>query len=134
MDITTLFPSSYLKAADLQGQPRQVVIESCVAEKISDSETKPVLRFVGIDRGLILNRTNAAVIVGAFGSETNGWVGKGLTLMVMPVNFQGRMVDAIRVQVAASEQATPQFQAPPVEPPATPTTHATDKPNDDIPW
>lgn len=130
MDINSLFPASFLKAADLQGQPRTATIESCAPEQIGDSETKPVLRFVGIPKGLVLNRTNATVIASAFGTETDHWRGQQVTLFSMPVSFQGRMVDGIRVQAAAAatpEQAGQSFQAPP-QPPAVTAPAATPQP------
>ena len=146
MDINSLFPSSFLKAADLQGQPRRVVIESCAPEQIDANEPpKPVLRFKGVDRGLVLNRTNAAVLAAGLGTETTGWTGHEIELFSMPVSYQGRMVDGIRVRVI-SNAAPPTtgnvfasahtFQQPPTAtsppepapPPAAPVTVPPEKP------
>jgi hypothetical protein len=114
MDINNLFPASFLKAADLQGQPRTATIESCTPEPIGEGENKPVLRFTGIPKGLVLNRTNATVIANVFGNETDNWRGRQITLFSMPVSYQGRMVDGIRVQAAPPAP-------PPAPAPATPT-------------
>lgn len=126
MDINSLFPASFLKAADLQGQPRTATIDSCAPEQIGDTETKPVLRFVGIQKGLVLNRTNAAVIAAAYGPETDHWRGRQITLFSMPVNYQGRMVDGIRVQAAPQQPAPPAQQpAPAPQPSMTPQQAST---------
>ena len=111
MDINGVFPSNFLKASDLLGKPRIVVMKDCVMDQVAQNEpAKPVLHFDGIPRGLILNRTNAAVISSAYGTETTAWVGKKLELFTMPVSFQGRVVDAIRVRPVLDNQPAPQTQ------------------------
>jgi hypothetical protein len=91
------FPSNYLKAVDLQGRAVKVVIDSVSTEKIGD-DSKPVLHFVGKDKALVLNKTNANRIVELTGSdETNNWEGWTITLYGTKVDFQGQRVDAIRV-------------------------------------
>ena len=65
MKIHELFPSTYLKAIDLDGAPLRVTIEKLALENVSredPNEFKPVLHFVGIDRGLVLNITNGKSI------------------------------------------------------------------------
>jgi hypothetical protein len=95
--IGSAFPSNYLKAEDLQGRAVRVVIDSVTEEKIGD-DRKPVLHFVGKDKGLVLNKTNANRITDAMGSdETNDWEGGSITLYACKVDFQGKRVDAIRV-------------------------------------
>ena len=97
MKIGQAFPSDYLKAADLNGKAVRVTIESVSTEKLGD-DTKPILHFLGKDKGLVLNKTNANRIVEATGSdETDHWEGWGITLYACKVDFQGKRVDAIRV-------------------------------------
>ena len=118
MDINNSFPSNYQKAADLKGQARQVVIADVAPEDMGSGETKPVARFNGLDRGLVLNKTNSMMVASHFGSETNTWIGKTIELYPDKVPFQGQIVDAIRVRVPvppAQPAATP---AQPVAPPA----------------
>ena len=105
MKMSQAFPSSYLKAADLNGKAVRVTIESVSVEKIGD-DTKPVLHFVGKDKGLVLNKTNTFRIVEAVGSdETNDWEGWSVTLYACKVDFQGKRVDALRVDY--SDNAKP---------------------------
>jgi len=98
MDIFTQFPSNYLKAADLNGSTRRVVIESLAVEELGQGEKKPVVKFVGMPTGLVLNKTNARMIAATFGAETTLWPGKELELYSEKVSFQGRIVDSIRVR------------------------------------
>jgi len=53
----------------------------------------------GKAKGLVLNRTNAAVISGAFGPQTEEWSGKPIILFATSCLFRGRKVDCIRVRI-----------------------------------
>src|SRR5688572_18882559 len=97
MKIGSAFPSDYLKAADLAGRSVRVTIESVTTEKVGNDQ-KAILHFVGKDKGLVLNKTNANRIVEATGSdETDDWEGWSITLYSCKVDYQGKRVDAIRV-------------------------------------
>lgn len=102
--------SAYLKAANLQGRAWQLTIADCRMEHFDD-ESKPLLLFAGTERGLILNKTNAGILVNAFGPETDAWRGRVVELYPDRVMFAGRIVDAIRVRIpqagAASSPAAP---------------------------
>ena len=93
--------SQWLKAEDLQGQKPIVTIETAeVRENTYDGQVKSqiVLTFVGKDKQLGLNFTNAQRIAELTGSEDfSDWVGTSLKLYVEKVKFQDKMVDAIRI-------------------------------------
>src|SRR3990167_5350243 len=115
MDINTAFPGNYLKAADLKGRNVPVTIERVEMEDVG-GDHKPVVYFQGAERGLVLNKTNASIISDMYGSETNLWGGKRVVLYTARVEFQGRLVDAIRVQhpgAVQTAQAQILQQAPP---------------------
>src|SRR5437016_5609327 len=97
MQLTDIFPSNYIKAADLKKREIPVVIQSAEVEKIGD-ERKLVLHFQGKDKGMICNKTNANRIAYLYGEETDGWVGKEIVLYPDLVDFQGKTVEAIRVR------------------------------------
>lgn len=75
MDINGVFPSKYLKAADLQGKDVTLTIEEVSVEDVGGqgdaSDSKPVLFFQGKEKGLVLNKTNANTISGMYGPETD---------------------------------------------------------------
>ena len=103
MKISQTFPSKWLKAEDIgQGRKVRVSIERVDMENIGD-EDKPVMYFTGKAKGLVLNKTNAGVLSAAYGDETEGWSGKEAFLLVQKVNFSGRMVDAIRIDIPRVE-------------------------------
>jgi len=106
MKIGAAFPSTYLKAADLQGRTYQVQISGLKVENVGRDdkpEHKPVLFFAyqgkPADKGLVLNKTNADSISMDLGDETDLWMGHTLELFTMRVPFNGQMVDSIRCRV-----------------------------------
>lgn len=98
MRISEAFPSQYLKAADLQGHQVKVTIDHVDSEVIG-TDTKPVIYFVGKERGFVLNKTNANTIAAAYGDDTTDWKGADIILMEAMVDFQGRTVPALRVRI-----------------------------------
>jgi hypothetical protein len=114
VNINTAFPSSYLKAADLQGRRVPVTVDRVAMEDIG-GEHKPVLFFQGKDRGLVLNKTNAAMIAEIAGSEeTDEWKGVRIVLYPTKTDFQGKRVDAIRVDYPENASARPKPAPAPV--------------------
>jgi hypothetical protein len=95
--------SAYIKAADLPG-PVRVTIADCRMEHFDD-ESKPLLLFDGAQKGLLLNKTNAGVLVAALGEETDLWRGHLVELYPTRVPFGGRMVDAVRLRIPADPPA-----------------------------
>lgn len=111
MNINESFPSKYLKAVDLKGRKIKVQIERIEIEKLGD-DTKPVIYFLGKDKGLVLNKSNAMIITSVFGPETNDWEGQQIYLYSAKVAFNGQMVDALRVEVVpevVNEDSEPSF-------------------------
>lgn len=99
MKIGSAFPSTYLKAADLNGKQVMVRISHVAMEDIG-GEHKPVVYFQGSEKGLVLNKTNSTAITEIAGTEeTDDWAGVRIMLYSTKVDFQGKRVDALRVDV-----------------------------------
>lgn len=107
MNINQLYGGDYLKADDLQGQPRTVTISGWSTKEFDDGKTKVVLSFEKTTKTLVLNATNANTIAESHGYDTDGWVGKAIELRPERVNFAGRMVDAIRAYPVGNGAAAP---------------------------
>lgn len=97
MKLAEIFPSKYVKAADLQGREPTVVIAGAEVEKIGDDH-KLVIYFRGKEKGLVCNRTNADSIALLYGDDTDAWIGKEITLTTAIVTFQGKSTEAVRVK------------------------------------
>lgn len=101
-DYETLFPGRFLKSADLAARDATVTIKSVVGEEI-DGKDKVVISFEGTKKQWVCNRTGAEALKLMFGRETNGWLGKKVTLyrMMMKDPFGGDdapEIGAIRVR------------------------------------
>jgi len=137
MKIGEAFPSSFLKVDDLQGRDVTVTIASVELETIGkdDKEQKLVLGLLGKTKKLVCNKTNAKTIAGLHGEETDEWVGKQIILSPREVEFQGKMVMAIRVSLkrpgAAPVQASSSKKAP-VQQQEVPPADAADA--EDVPF
>ena len=114
MNINDAFPSNYIKANDLRGQAVLVQISDVVYEDIG-SDRKPVMYFAGKDKGLVLNKTNSLMVASKHGPETDGWIGAQVELYPDKTQFQGQMVDCLRVRIPIPPAAPP---APALQPPA----------------
>ena len=102
MHTTTLFPSKFLKAGDLDAGPQTVAIREIAVEEIGQGqkrESKPVLYFQNREKGLVLNVTNTRAIEGAYGTETDEWEGKSIELFSTETDFQGKRVPCVRVRI-----------------------------------
>jgi hypothetical protein len=130
MDIRSVFPSKYIRAADLKGQDVRVVIGQIVMEKV-DAEAQPVLYFQGKDKGLVLNKTNSGTIADMYGDETDQWIGKAIVLFPTEVEFKGELKDAIRVRFI---QPPPQRNAPVAQPARTVRQMSDNEMNDEVPF
>lgn len=108
--------SKYLKAADLQGRKPVVEIESAeVKENTYNGETKKqiVLTFVGKDKLLGLNFTNASRIAQLIGTEDfREWPGWCIRLYTDQTKLQtGQTVDCVRVMPDLPDQVNDKARA-----------------------
>jgi len=104
MNYQKFFPSKYLNSADLDGQGDvPVTIRELREEEVQNpeggTEQKPVLRFEGAEKGLILNRTNADTVAELHGPNVEGWTGKRIVLFIeKDVHAFGKRWDVIRIR------------------------------------
>lgn len=97
-----------LKAGDLPPGKQVRVTISEITEIMfrgDDGKDQPKIKvsFVGKDKGLILNKTNAMSIGHVHGPDTDAWTGKEIFLYSTKVDFGGNMVDAIRINMPLQE-------------------------------
>lgn len=98
---------SYIKAEDLQGRAVIVNIESIALEELGKdgkSEKKLVARFVGKDKSLILNRTNADALAYTFNTDDfDRWRGN-VVLYPDTTMYGGKRVACVRVKPVDAQQ------------------------------
>jgi hypothetical protein len=105
MKISDAFPSRYLKAGDVDDIQMPLVISHVEVAEMQDGARKPVVFFEGMEKGLVLNKTNSNVIAAAYGDDTDDWPHHQVHLMSVPTEYQGKTVDAIRVRVRQAKPA-----------------------------
>ncbi len=113
MDINKSFTGDWLKAEQFTTE-QTFTIKHVAMERVGEDD-KPVVSFLEMTQGLVLNKTNAAAIASMYGSETNNWTGKQLTLYPTQVDYAGKQVRAIRVR--APGHSTPAPTRPASSPP-----------------
>ena len=135
--------SDWLKASDLQKQKHEVVIEKVdLAEFTKDGQKQRKLQisFVNKTKSLLVNKTNADTISYIHGPDTDAWIGQTIILYPTMVSFGNERVEAIRVempmQMAPSNQASPQSFQQAVSTTAVDDQHAPDVGDDleDLPF
>lgn len=89
--------SNALKAEDLRGNEVKVIISGSEMKQF-DNGKKIILSFKDKEKTLVLNKTNARKIGDKFGNNTDDWNGKEIILYPDKTEFQGKLVDCIRVR------------------------------------
>lgn len=115
-----LFPSRYLKAADIAGGEyldlviKDVSVESFTNKKGQD-ENKPVVYFKGNAKPLILNKSNSNTLFQQLGSDTDEWFGKTIRVSSYEGESFGEPAMLLRIKVpdqrAAQDRPAPSNSA-----------------------
>ena len=119
MKLSEAYPSSFLKADDLQGRDVIATISSVELESIgqgADKEQKLVIGFKGKEKKLVCNKTNAGTIGQLYGDETDDWIGKQVILTARDVEYQGKTTLAIRVSLKKPATAAAAAKPAPAAP------------------
>ena len=97
-----VYPSRWLKAADLSSDGEQITIREVTVEEIGEErEKKPVMSFDELDKELVVNMTNWTSIEELTGeNDSDKWAGHRIKLVRVRVPFGGKNVEAIRVEAA----------------------------------
>ena len=134
-NINDAFPSNYLKASDLQGKQAVVTIDRVEFEPVGrDKEMKPIVYFVGKQKGIVLNKTNARKITEIAGSAlTEEWQGTAVVVYPTETEFAGETVECLRIK--AVQKAKMQRMTPAPPPPSPSVTNSnSDLDDSDIPF
>ncbi len=101
MKFQELYPSKYVEAADLKGADRTLVITGIRLEELDGmkgKQWKAIITLGGAKKELIANRTCGEALKLMFGSETDAWLGKRITIYPTETEVGGETVPCIRVR------------------------------------
>ena len=139
MKKTEVFPSKFLKCADLNGKPVTVTIADAPLEELKSPDgkesSKVVLYFRGAKKGLPLNRVNWDAVSDIVGDDdSDSWIGHRVELYPTKTEMAGKLVDCIRVR-APKQRELPKAPAPVEErPPVDAIPPMADEMDDAIPF
>src|SRR5262249_6371346 len=109
--VNRLFPSRYLRADALPKSRQACTITRCDETEFRGDDGKIQLRLClpleEFEAGLICNKTNAATLERALGSNIAKWAGKKVLVKKEVASFAGKIVDAIRLEVLDEAPAAP---------------------------
>jgi hypothetical protein len=82
---------------------------------------------------MVLNKTNASMLVSLFGDKTDNWAGQPIELFSIHTEFQGKPVEGLRVRAAQQQvrNSAAQTQSAPL-PSIEPVGPLNDDPLDDV--
>ena len=87
---------------DAQGRDVVVQIEKAWGGEVTGDKgrksKKPIIKFVGRDKTLALNKTNGKTIAKLYGKDGTKWAGKWIALFVSTVDYDGETRDCIRIR------------------------------------
>jgi hypothetical protein len=90
-DFDSLYGSKYLSVADLKdAEPRLKIGKAEIAElreKNGTIKRKYVILFEGVDKGLVINKTNAKKLADAYGKQPSKWIGQFVQLYAEDTTF-----------------------------------------------
>lgn len=100
----SMMERDYLYAFDLQGKDVTLTIEKVTGGQLTGTggkkTKKPLCFFRESQSGkpLALNSTNCKTIAALYGNDTEGWIGKRITIFPTTTQFGGDEVECIRVR------------------------------------
>jgi hypothetical protein len=106
MDMNEFYEGRFFKAAVWgPNKRRKLTITQVNREEFQDDTSKPSLSFEGEDQGLVLNKSNTELLIAAFGSDSNDWIGKQIVVSTHKVrNAKGGLVDGFLVHPDLGEE------------------------------
>jgi hypothetical protein len=98
-----MFPARFLKAEEDIGEGiDELIITNLESQEMQTKNGKAdkwVLFFDKLEKGLVLNKTNAMTLAKAFGPDSDLWTGRTVSLVVRDVQFGTDIVPAIRIVI-----------------------------------
>lgn len=104
MDVGKFMQGAFLRAADLNEGDVVTLVTGSSTKDFDDGERIILATEFG---SVVLNKTNLKRVAGAFGSDTDRWVGRSVKLCKEETNFAGKQVDCIRVYPDIPKETRP---------------------------
>jgi hypothetical protein len=135
-ELEKLYTGKYLSAVDVGDRKLKTRILGVHAEELRQQDgtmrKKAVLSLEGLDKQLVVNVTNKAILTNGLGRNPQKWTGRAIGLKTVPRNFGGKVMNGIEI-VILGEAFTAKGSSglKPKQPKPTAKTHG-DFPADDL--
>jgi hypothetical protein len=104
MDVGKFMQGAFLRAQDLDEGDVVTTVTGSTTKDFDDGERIIMATEFG---SVVLNKTNLKRVAGAFGSDTERWVGRSVKLCKEETNFAGKQVPCIRVYPDIPKETRP---------------------------
>jgi hypothetical protein len=110
-EVRDMIQSKFLRKEDIDEDIVVSINDVTLEDMPGDSDEKRwVMQFRELPKGLVLNTTTIRVCEKAYGSSTDDWIGKKVTLFVDPnVAFKGQVVGGLRLRPRKAPTPKPQL-------------------------
>ena len=104
MDVGKFMQGAFLRAQDLDEGDVVTTVTGSSTKDFDDGQRIIMATEFG---SVVLNKTNLKRVAGAFGSDTERWVGRSVKLCKEETNFAGKQVPCIRVYPDIPKETRP---------------------------
>jgi hypothetical protein len=109
MNMKDFTGSKFLSAEDYPRPVVLTIVQVSIEELGEDKETKPVVWFEHVRKGMACNKTNVSTLIELYGDDSDQWVGNSIEVYVDPnVQFGGKKTPALRLRAPRQQQALAQ--------------------------
>jgi hypothetical protein len=137
MRVSRTYGGNHFKGEEMDDKPLLLTIDQVDCKEFSSdggpAKEKLVMAFKETDQTMVVNMTNAQIIAGLYGDETDDWVGEKIVVFKGRTRFGSKMVDCVSVRgprPAANAGALNPAAQPPRRRPEPLTQQDVDAPDD----
>lgn len=102
-ELEKMYSGKYLSAADIGDRKVKAKILGVHAEELRQQDgttrKKAVLSLEGLDKQLVVNVTNKAILKDGLGGNPQKWIGRLIGLKTVPRNFGGKSMRGIEIAI-----------------------------------
>lgn len=103
-------PTEYISGTEVGNHRINLIVDKVVMKKMNDGMMKPVMYFVGKERGMVVNSGNWDAMELVYGVNSDDWAGRPLVLFTAPTQTPaGQPTLGCRIRATINDAA---LQAP----------------------
>lgn len=105
-------PTEHISGNEIGNHRLTLTVSHIAMKKLGDGTEKPVMYFVGKDRGMVINSGNWDAMANVYGDESSNWHSKPIELFAVPTQTPaGVPTLGCRISPVAGPETAAAFQA-----------------------